>query len=303
MGDGFSKVKAVLYAISDVARFLFTNPWGIVVLFALFTLYASAKLWSAVSDRRLAVKAAGEDFNFPSAIGAALRELSTILAKAACALPTIAGVALALVLVLGLSDSSRRMDDFVAGQKRVAELTATVRNLDRRYKAVEVRIDDASGGRFSATLSFFDYKDPKAAPKTQRVELPGRELFVDALVCNFDYSEISAGREINLAIPFKVFSDEVPESEGVPLSLFDETGTPFMYRRSGSDLYGISNVAFESRLAELMAEIRTDDSARKAGIVRSLYGDAVHRLVQRGDSFTVWVEQTGGLTIKDAASF
>jgi hypothetical protein len=49
--------------------------------------------------------------------------------------------------------------------------------------------------------------------------------------------------------------------------------------------------------------MRTDEAARGAGIVRSLYGDAVHRGVKKGDSFIVWVEQTGGLSVKDPTSF
>lgn len=303
MNDKLSAVKPVLYAISDSATFLFTTPLGLVILVAALVLLAAVRLWSAVSDRRLAVLAAGEGFGPAAAAGAALRELASLLAKAVGALPVIAGIALALVLVLGFADSSRKMDEYLAGQKRLAELTTTVRNLERRYKAVDVRIDDVKDGRIAATLSFYDYKDPKAAPKTQTVDIAGKELFVDAIVCNFDYSDITSGRATNLAIPFKLFSDEVPEAEGIGLSLFDETGTPLMYRRSADALYGISSEAYEARLAELMADIRTDESARKAGIVRSLYGNAVHRAAKRGDYFTVWVEQSGGLTIKDTTVF
>jgi hypothetical protein len=83
----------------------------------------------------------------------------------------------------------------------------------------------------------------------------------------------------------------------------DEHGVPLMYRRSGEELYGIGSEAYDARLAELMAALRTDEAARGAGIVRSLYGDAVHRGVKKGDSFIVWVEQSGGITIKDGASF
>jgi hypothetical protein len=43
--------------------------------------------------------------------------------------------------------------------------------------------------------------------------------------------------------------------------------------------------------------------ATPLGIVRSLYGDAVHRVAKKGDVFTVWVEQSGGLTVKDPAAF
>jgi hypothetical protein len=303
MGDTSGDFKAILYAVSDAATFLFTKPAGIAVLGAVLLVAALARLWTVLSDRRLATKAAGEDFGPAAASATALREIASMGVKAAGALPAIMGLAAALVLLVGVSDATRKMDEYVAGQKRIAELSATVRNIERRYKAVEARIDDLRDGRILATLSFFDYKDPKAAPRTQSVELAGKELFIDAVVCNFDYSEIAAGREVNLAIPFKVFSDEVPEARGIALAILDESGLPYMYRRSADELYGISPQAYAESLSSLMADMRTDESSRKAGIVRSLYGDAVHRSVKKGESFDVWVEQSGGLSIKDPSSF
>lgn len=303
MDDTAGAFKAILFALSDAARFLFTKPLGLGLLCAVLTLAAGARLWSVLSDRRLAAKAAGEAFGRWAAAGSALRELAAMGVKAAGALPALAAMGAALVILIGVADSTRAMDEYVAGRRRVAELTATVRNLERRYKAVEVRIDEAADGRIKAGLSFFDYRNPAAPARTQAIDIAGRELFIDAIVCNFDYSEISAGRAVNLAIPYKVFSDAVSEAEGIALSLLDEKGVPLMYRRTPEELYGIGSEAYEARLAELMASLRSDEAARGAGIVRSLYGDAVHRGVRKGDSFAIWVEQSGGITIKDAASF
>lgn len=295
--------SSILFALSDAAVFLFTKPLGILLLGFVVLVAAGARLWSVLADRRLASMAAGEDFGIAEATGAALRELVGMGIKAAGALPALAGIGAALFLLVGIASATRTVDDYVAGRKRVAELTATVLNLERRYKAMEVRIDDASEGRIKATLSFYDYRNPSAASKTQSIDIAGKELFIDAIVCNFDYTEISAGKTVNLAIPFKAFSDEVPESDGVVLSLLDDKGVPFMYRRSPDELYGISPAAYDARLAELMDSLRSDEAARGAGIVRSLYGDAVHRGVKTGDAFTLWVEQSGGVTVKDDDSF
>jgi hypothetical protein len=256
-----------------------------------------------LSDRALAHKAAGEAFGPVAATGTALRELAGMVVKASAALPTIAGIAAALVLLVGMSDASRKMDDYISGRKRIAELSATVRNLERRYKAVGVAVDDVKDGRIKATLSFFDNKDPKSPARTQAVDIAGKELFVDAIVCNFDYSEISAGEKVNLAIPFKVFSDELPEAQGIALSILDDQGVPLMYRRPSDQVYGIEPEAYAARLSELMESIRTDEAARSAGIVRSLYGDAVHRAAKKGESFVIWVEQSGGLSVKESAAF
>ena len=132
MDDKLSAFKAILYAISDAAVFLFTTPKGLVVLGAALLLAAGARLWSVLSDRALAHRAAGESFGPAAATGAALRELAGMGVMAAAALPTVAGIAAALVLLVGMSDAARAMDDYIAGRKRIAELTATVRNLERR---------------------------------------------------------------------------------------------------------------------------------------------------------------------------
>ena len=217
--------------------------------------------------------------------------------------PLDAAVVVTAFILMGVAESSRRLDDYLAGRARIAELTATVRNLERRYRAVDVAIRDASGGYIEAELSYYDSRSPNAPSRKQGVRLRGRELFVDAIVCNFDYSEISAGKAVNLAIPYRAFTDEVPQSEGVSLDLSDEEGVPLMYRRSPSEVYGIEPGAYDARLAELLGILKSDQAARGAGIVRSLYGNAVHRVARTGDSFTIWVEQTGGLSVKDAKSF
>jgi hypothetical protein len=295
--------KPLLYALSDAASFFLTRPLGLGILCAALFIAVGARLWTALSDRRLAAKAAGEEFGRGAAAGTALRELAGMGLKAAGALPALAALGAALVLLVGVADATRAVDGYLADRRRVAELGATVRNLERRYKAIEVRIDEAKEGRIKASLAFFGSKDPSFPVKTQAIDIAGRELFIDAIVCNFDYSEISAGRAINLAIPFKVFSDEIPESEGIALALLDEKGSPLMYRRSPDELYGIGSEAYDARLAELMASLRSDEAARGAGIVRSLYGDAIHRGVKKGDLFIVWVEASGGLSIKDAYAF
>jgi hypothetical protein len=303
MDDKLGAFKSILYAISDAAAFLFATRTGLVILGAVLFLAAGTRLWTVLSDRALAHRAAGEAFGPGAAAGTALRELAGMGVKAAGALPAIAGIAAALVLLVGLSDATRKMDDYIAGRKRVAELTATLRNLERRYKAVDVHIDEAKDGRIKATLAFFDYKDPKAPARTQSVDIAGRELFIDAIVCNFGYSEIAGGERVNLALPFKAFSDELPEAQGIALSILDDSGTPLMYRRPPEQIYGIAPDAYSARLSELMASMRTDEAARGAGIVRSLYGDAVHRVAKKGDGFVIWVEESGGLTIKDESSF
>jgi hypothetical protein len=295
--------KTMLYALSDAAAFLFTTSAGIAILAAALMLGAVLRLWSALSSGRLMAEAAGEDFGAGHAIGIALRELGGMGIKAAGALPALVGIAAVLAAVIGLADATRKIDEYVEGQKRIAELTATIRNLDREYKVVEARVDDLADGRIKATLSFFDKPGSEVAARTQAVDLAGKELYIDAIVCNFDYSEIAAGRKVNLCVPYKVFSDQVAEADGVLLSATDENGIPLIYRRDPGEVYGIAGDAFVSRRGELMEILRSDQAAKGAGIVRSVQGNAAHKAVKKGEAFTVWIEQSGGLRVKEASAF
>lgn len=293
--------KTILYALADGAAFLFTTSLGIAILAAVLMLGAILRLWSALSAGRLMAEAAGEDFRAGTAIGIALRELGGMGIKAAGALPALAVLAIALTMLLGFAGTVRKLDEYVEGRKRVAELTTTVKNLDRSFKVLEAKIDDLADGRIRATLSFFDRVGASAPAKVQAIDLPGKELYVDAIVCNFAYSEIAAGERLNLWIPSIVFTDQVSAAEGVALAATDDKGIPLMFRRDASELYGIEGDVFERRRAELLRLIASEEAARGAGIVRSVYGNAVHKAAKKGESFSVWVEQSGGLRIKDAS--
>jgi hypothetical protein len=303
MSDALGALKPLLYGMADAIGFLFGTKIGVAMVAVILVASAVLRVAAALSARRLAAKAAGEKFGRAGAVGLALRELGSASLRAAAALPSLVAAAAAALGVLVLADSSRRLDRYLEDRARIAELTATVRNLERRYRAMDVDILDVSGGRIDAELSFYDYRSPQSPSKSQRIQLPGRELFIDAIVCNFGYSEIAAGTKVNLAIPYRAFTDETPQAEGVELGLLDEKGVPLMYRRPPEGVYGISAAAYDARLAELASILRSEETARETGIVRSLYGNALHRTVLRGDSFSIWVEQSGGLSIKDAWGF
>jgi len=303
MSESLGAMKGFVYAFADAASFLFGSVQGLCLVGAALVLAAGLRVASALSERRLLAKAAGESLGRRAAFGVGARELGRIALRVVAALPALALLAAATVALVGAAGASRRLDAYLEGRERLAELQATVRNLERRYRAVDVEVLDASGGRISAELSFYDNRSPGAPARKQTISLRGSELFVDAIVCNFEYSEIAAGRRVNLAIPYRAFTDEVPQAEGVELGLLDEVGVPLMYRRPPDGVYGIEPDTYDERLAELASILRSEEAARGAGIVRSLYGNAVHRLVRGGDSFTIWVEQTGGLSVKDAKAF
>ncbi|HOX47570.1 MAG TPA: hypothetical protein PLG14_00180 [Spirochaetales bacterium] len=303
MNDQLDAFKPLLYGLADASAFLFTTVPGLLLLGGLVLAAAVASVAKALSERRLLAAAAGRNLRAGEAAGIALSRLAAFAAELFTRLPLLAGLAVVLVLASAAAGSLKGLDEYVANRERIAELQAAVRNLDRRQRVADVAILESGDGRFTAEFSFYEGGRARPREASQRVELTGRELYVDAVVCNFAYSEITEGRAVNLALPYRAFSEAVPAAEGEALDLLDSGGVPLMYRLPPEEIYGLEPDRYAERLGEIAALLRDEKAARGAGVVRSLYGAALHRPVRRGDRFTIWAEQTGGLTIKDASAF
>ena len=94
----------------------------------------------------------------------------------------------------------------------------------------------------------------------------------------------------------------MPQENGISLNLRDKNGIPLIFKRQDKDIYGMDVGKYTQRVQEIMSYITDEKKARLAGI-RSVYGNAVHKRVRKGEKLTIWVEQTGGLVLKKAAQF
>jgi hypothetical protein len=218
-------------------------------------------------------------------------------------LPTLLLLAVSALSLVTVSAAVSRMEEAAAAAARIRELRSVIRNLERSVKVAEVKVLSRTLGVTRLSLSYFDPSFPSGSVGNKEINIAGSDIYIDAIVLNFQYSEIEEGRKTNLAIPYRVFSDEVSQAEGVPLGAFDPAGVPYAFHRADEDLYGISPAVYRSRLAELMEIARTDAASRKEGIVRSLYGGALHRRVQVGDVLELRIEQSGGMTLKERFPF
>jgi len=167
----------------------------------------------------------------------------------------------------------------------------------------DIRVLSVQNGQTRLAMDFYAPSQAGEAVERKEILISGRDIYFDSIVLNFEYSQIAAGRRVNIAIPYRVFSDEVPQMEGISLGALDENGVPYIFQRSDEDIYGLTPQIYRDRLKELMELVRTDGSAREAGIVRSLYGSAVHKRVSPGDRLELRIEQTGGLTVKERFAF
>lgn len=295
--------KGVLYAIADAIKWLTADPVGLVCLASGLSLLFLLRVWNAARTRSLACAAAGKRFSGAEAAGLVFKELYLSVAALAAAVPAIvAAIAISISLV-AVADSLRGLDEMRANAERIRELSSVLRNLERRQRVMDAKVESIVDGVTVLSLSFFDPSRPGAPVSGQNVEVRGTDVYFDAIVCNFDYAEIAEGRRVNIAVPYRVFSDEVPQAAGVALGARGPDGIPYQFGRADGDIYGIAPEAYRERLAELVKAMDDEAAARAQGIVRSVYGSAVHRRVKAGDRLSVWVEQSGGLTIKDASSF
>ncbi len=304
MGDSGKLLLDATIKISSFLVFLFATPAGWTILAALAVLALVVTVASALRRHILLSRAAGVPPGFWGSLLAAARDLLALGGRIALSLPTLAVAVAAALALAGVGQTAARVEEAAASAARIRELKAVLKNLERSVKVADVRVLSTLRGVTTLTIEFHDPGRPADRPPARKeISIPGRDIYFDALVLNFDYSEISEGRRVNIAVPYRVFSDEVSQLEGIPLGAVDEAGIPLIFNRSDDDVYGIAPEIYRERLRELVSLIADDGAARSAGIVRSFYGSAVHRRVSPGDRFEIRIEQTGGLTVRERMPF
>lgn len=303
MGTHEQLVLDGVKALGGLLVFLFTSPLGLGICGATGLVMVSLRIGVALRSAALTARAAGERLEIPGILLTLADTLLGMAGRLLVSLPTLILVAAMAMTVAALGTTLSRIDESAAAARRIQELSTVLKNLQRSLKVADVRVLSVDQGRTSLSIDFYDPSVPSAPVSHRDLEIQGRDIYFDAIVLNFDYSQIAGGQKINIAIPYRVFSDQVAQRDGLPLGAMDSQGIPLVFHRGDDDIYGLAPEVYRSRLKELVDLIRNDEVARKAGIVRSLYGSAIHRPVKAGDRLEIRIEQTGGLTVRDAFPF
>ncbi len=306
------KLDWFIKPVYNAIIWLFTNPTGKIILITAVSIYFLATLFNAYRVRRLVQKGSTRygtgRLTLLEQLYIFFRVLGTTLLNIIYKAPVLLGVLLFFLFVGAVSQEIKMVDKFRENQQRVEQLTTVVKHLDQRYKVADMLVTDQTYDPLkmetttTLKLKFYDYANTGLKADSQTVTIKGNEIYFDAVVMNFEYSEIASGGVKNLTIPDKLFSNAVSKENGIDLKVSDENGIPFMYHRSKEDIYGISPDTFNIRLQEIIDYLHNEEAARKAGI-RTITGNAVHVRVRRGYRETIWVEQTGGLVIKPTETF
>jgi len=303
-----NKLNWVLKPITKIVIFLFTTQTGYILLFAGFLGILILSVYNQIKIRQLAYSAAKIPGNgtvpFPEKIYIGLRTISKMFLRLVTNLPVFLSVFVFLLLITGLSKGIEGINTYFQNQLKIKELTSILKQLDQRYKVAEIHVDEFNvvKNETKISINFYDYAKQGFVNKEQQISLKGNDIYFDAIVLNFEFSEITTGTNKNIVLPYRVFSEMIPQEQGIPLSMSDENGIPLIFKRDSSNVYGMSSERYSERIKEIMSYITDSEKARLAGI-RSVYGNAVHKRVNTGDVLTIWVEQTGGLVIKETRDF
>lgn len=303
MQEELAFVMQTLSTVSEWLLFLFGTRTGWLILGACLLLYMLVKIVRSLVQAAQLSMAAGQGFNGLNVLFTLFDTVSSLFARLLVHLPALALVALVGISVISINETIQRLEQSTAARERIQELQTVLKNLQRSVKVADIRILSTQGDITKMQIDFYDPAQSSVPREQRELSIPGTDIYFDTIVLNFDYSEIAAGRRVNIAIPYRIFSNKVAQLDGIPLNAVDGEGIPYIFNRAEDDVYGISPDAYRERLQELLDLIKTEESARSAGIVRSVYGSAVHKRVSPGDRLEVRIEQSGGLTVKDRFVF
>ena len=295
-----------LTPVTNAAVFLFTTARGLVLLGIILFLYFIASYAGKLRQRRLQHMAARSSYERGRVPGAEKITLfvghtSQVLFHIITKLPVVLGALLIVLFISTATNAITNMHEYVENRKEIKALQTTLQHLDQDYKVAEIEITEVDYSQLpdvytSLSIQYYDYAGLGLREDKQTLTVKGRDIYIDAMVLNFGYSEIAAGGVQNIAVPYRIFSNQVAQTQAQTLEVMDEEGVPFIFHRKEAAIYGITPETYNEKLAEIATFFKDKEKARKAG-VRSVYGNAVHRLVRAGQKFELRMEQTGGLTL------
>lgn len=200
--------------------------------------------------------------------------------------------------------SIRNVTTIINNQKKIQELHITVKNLSNSEGLARITLlkEENPDSQYPIKTYKIEILSDSGEPipsQTQNVVLKGKEIFIDAININFEYSEIAQGEKFNIAYPYRVYSETMVPSDGFPLECMYKDGSsyPVIYCLENSEIYGLPENVFYNRLMEIFDIIKDQSLSREMGI-RSIIGVANHFEMKENEVRDMFIEGTGGVSIK-----
>ncbi|MHC6202509.1 hypothetical protein ACYULU_04855 [Breznakiellaceae bacterium SP9] len=285
----------VLYKhLTAIVSFVFTTR-GLVAMGILLVLLPTAMfLFQSVYKTRILLAGANDGetrLDLTAKLSCLCEFLGKIVHNIGVLLPLLAGTFVLLLAVTLVVKIAVEIQAFIGREQHIKELSIAIKYLEQREKVLDLRVLSVTDGITTLQLRYDAAGDPDGGiPSTQwrkDITIAGTDIHVDCLVLNFTYSEVSSGRQRNIAIPYRVYSNVVPAVEAQLLHLVSGD-------IPNEDDFGFIPAVYKERLTQLL----TDPDFAHAMGVRSVNGNAVHRFVSSGDRYKIIISNTGGIHLE-----
>ena len=123
------------------------------------------------------------------------------------------------------------------------------------------------------------------------------------MVINFDYSEIGAGKQRNLAFPYRIFSNEISPKNATILDSMFTLGNPDEFIENGVEsMLGLARDTFRKRAKEFIEIVKDPIKSQELGI-RVAYGNTITipANAQKNNEYAIYIEGTGGLSLREVS--
>lgn len=188
-------------------------------------------------------------------------------------------------------------------QTRIKELTVFCKNLGNQDKIAQIIVGekgfDSDGEYGMYEVDIYDSITGEVISENE-YKIKGRDLRLDSMVINFEYSEIGGGSQKNLAFPYRIFSNKISPEDAIVLeNLFTTDSPDTILDGEVEGMLGLSREAFRNRAKEFIEIIKDPLQSQELGI-RSSYGNTITipANAEEGDEYAISVEATGGLSLK-----
>lgn len=238
----------------------------------------------------------------------AIKSFFTFTVKALQFLASIASVLLLIYLLLQLGSFASKLKTVFALQNIIGNLKASVPIVSIQLVDAEMQKTGSpftgekikADGSKTFKVSYFNANGELEADEPASITIEGKNIYVDCIVYNFTYSLIETGEAQNIAIPYRIYSDTVAPESGILLHATNKQDIPFTLLQStelgSEEFYTLQN----ERLKKLMEVINNPEKAKALGIIRTRQKAAVanYNTMHIGSTYTVTVENTGGVTLR-----
>ncbi len=301
-----NRINWFLKPVKELILFLFTTKTGIFILVSVFILLLVYATYREIKYKSLLYEAARRRkfVGLGEIIWTFFTQIVNFFIKLINNVTVVLVVLVLLLAIVGMSSAFDAVDNYVEQQQRLSEMKTVLKNLNKSYEVAKIKVLNYDYKTNTTTLEvkFYDYLKKGYGNNKQEIKIIGRNIYFQFLVLNFEYSQIENGEKINLAIPMKVFSEEIESRNGIPLQITDSLGVPLIYKRSEEELYGIEKEKYDKYLKEIADYMHDPELARKEG-VRSITANSTHIITYKGLTYKIYVEQTGGIVLKKAENW